>query len=118
MTDYQIVCVIFWAIMDTLVVAFICYVAWSVVKYETLRLHILQAAQNGDGVTHWSDGRNVVSLVLGLFSAWFTGNLVMLFVTYKLFDAGPAALVATFVAITFTLLQIAWKKNVPTDETK
>ncbi len=110
MDDYKVVCLCFDGLMNVGVVAIIVFVCWSIVRYEALRMHILESAQDGDKVTHWSDGKNVVSLILGLFSAWFTGNLTMIFVTYKMFEVGPGAVVTLFVAVTFTLLGIAWKK--------
>jgi len=81
------------------------------VKFKDVRNHILEAAQDGDRVTNWIDGKNVVSLVLGLINAWFTWNLILVFVYHKMFDTGPAALVGLMVTITFTLLGIAWKKH-------
>lgn len=110
MNDYKIVCLVFDGMVNAAVVAVIVFVCWSIVQYEALRAHILESAQDGDKVTHWSDGKNVVSLILGLFSAWFTANLTMIFVTFKMFEIGPIAIVTLFIGVTFTLLGIAWKK--------
>lgn len=87
------------------------FVIWSLVRFEDMRRHALEAVQDGDKVTHWSDGKNVVSLVLGLFSAWFTCNMTLALVATDRIDAEHIALVTIFVAVTFTLLGIAWKRN-------
>jgi hypothetical protein len=111
MNSYEVWCVSVAVGSNMAVVFMLCFWCWMLVKFKEVRTHVLQAAQDGDNVTHWIDGKNVVSLILGLFNAWFTWNVILLFVFHKMFDAGPAALVGTMVAITFTLLGIAWKKH-------
>lgn len=86
-------------------------VIWSLVRFEDMRRHALEAVQDGDKVTHWSDGKNVVSLVLGLFSAWFTANITLAIIGTDRVDAEHIIMVSLFVAVTFTLLGIAWKRN-------
>jgi hypothetical protein len=80
-------------------------------RFEQLRVHLLQSAQDGDNVTHWVDAKNVVYLILGLFSSWFTADIAGLFVYSKMFDVAPMAFLAMFITVSFTLLGIAWKKN-------
>lgn len=109
-TRYEVWCISVTIGMNVVVALFVSFVGFLVVKFKEIRMHILEAAQDGDKVTHWNDGKNVVYLILGLFSAWFTSNLIMIFVYHRMFDAGPAALVGTMIAVTFTLLGIAWKK--------
>ncbi len=111
MTSYEVWCICVAVGMNISGACFVAFCCWLIVRFEEVRKHILQATQDGDNVTHWTDGKNVVSLILGLFSAWFTLNLIMVFVYHKMFDTGPGALVGLMVTITFTLLGIAWKKH-------
>jgi len=107
---YEVWCVSVAVGMNISVTLFAAFCCWLIVRFKEFRDHLLQAAQDGDNITHWVDGKNVVSLVLGLFSAWATFNIILLFVFHKMFDTGPGALVGLMITITFTLLGIAWKK--------
>lgn len=97
--------------INTGAVSSVTFVIWSLVRFEDMRRHALEAVQDGDKVTHWSDGKNVVSLVLGLFSAWFTANITLAIIGTDRVDAEHIIMVSLFVAVTFTLLGIAWKRN-------
>jgi len=109
-TSYEVWCICVTIGLNVVVSCLITFACWLIVKFKDVRDHILEAAQDGDKVTHWTDGKNVVSLVLGLLSAWFTSNLIMIFVYNKMFEVGPGGLMLTMIGITFTLLGIAWKK--------
>jgi hypothetical protein len=112
MTDYQIWVLVIMAIINTAVALTAAYLGYCILKFEGLRTHLLQSAQDGDNVTHWVDAKNVVYLILGLFSAWFTTDIAGLFVYSKMFDYGPMAFLGLFIAVSFTLLGIAWKKQI------
>ncbi len=92
-------------------VASVTFVIWTLVRFEDMRRHALEAVQDGDHVTHWSDGKNVVSLVLGLFSAWFTMNITLAIIGTDRVNAEHIVLVSLFIGVTFTLLGIAWKRT-------
>lgn len=111
MTDYQILVLVIMGIINTAVAFTGAYVGHCILRFPEFRSHLLHAAQDGDGITHYNDAKNVVYLILGLFSAWFTTDVGGLFLYNKMFEIGPMAFMGTFVAITFTLLGIAWKKH-------
>lgn len=97
--------------INTAVAIFGSFTGYCIVKFEAFRKEILSAAQDGDEVTHSKDGKNVVYLILGVFSAWFTANVAGIFLYSKMFDYGPLALFGLLAGITFALLGIAWKGN-------
>jgi len=111
MTDYQILVLVIMFIMNIAVASTAAYIAYCILRFESFRRHLLQSAQDGDNITHWNDAKNVVYLILGLFSSWFTTDIAGLFVYSKMFDLGPMSFLGLFVAVSFTLLGIAWKKN-------
>lgn len=103
-------CFIIWCTMTAFTVGVACYAGWMMAVKEGVRQHVLQSVQDGDGVTHQSDGKFVVLLILGLFSAWITGSITLAFSGLNLLDVEHIAVISLFVGVTFTLLGIAWKK--------
>lgn len=111
MTDYEILVLLIMGIINVAVAASAAFIGHCILKFEDLRKHILQSVQDGDEITHKDDGKHVVYLILGLFSAWFTTDIAGLFLYKKMFDVGPMAFLGLFIGVTFTLLGIAWKKH-------
>lgn len=107
---YHILIISVMVLINTSVALFAAFVCYSILKFPSFRQHLLESAQDGDEVTHFSDGKNVICLVLGLFASWFTFDLACIFAYERLFDYGSMAFLILFVGITFTLLGIAWKK--------
>lgn len=111
MTTYQIIVVIFAVVIDTVAVAFATFVCWCMVQFPELRSDVKESVQDGDKVTHWTDGKNVVFLILGLFSGAGTFNLLMIFVLFKMFDNGPFAVVIFMTTVTGAFLGISLHKK-------
>jgi hypothetical protein len=111
MTDYQVLVLVIMAIINTAVACAGAFIGHCILRFESFRNHLLQSAQDGDNITHWNDAKNVVYLILGLFAAWFTTDVGGLFLYSQMFDVGPMAFLGLFIAVSFTLLGIAWKKN-------
>lgn len=111
MNSYEIVCVIITVAIDMAAGAFATFVCWCIIQFEEFRKHILESAQDGDKITHWSDGKNVVFLILGLFSGGATFNLLMVFVLFKMFDAGPYAIIGFMTTVTGAFLGVSLHKK-------
>jgi hypothetical protein len=111
MSTYQIIVVITTLLIDIAAVAFTTFVCWSMVQFPELRADAKEAVQNGDKVTHWTDGKNVVFLILGLFAGAATFNLLMIFVLFQMFDAGPIGVVGFMTTVTGAFLGISLHKK-------
>ena len=111
LTKLEVVCLAIGITMTGAAAAVAIFSCWLLATKVEVRRHVLQSIQDGDGVTHQGDGRFVISLLLGLFSAWFTGCIVLVFIAENMVDPGHIAVMVLFITITFTLLGIAWKKQ-------
>lgn len=111
MSSYEIVCVIITTVTDMAAGCFATFICWCVVEFPGFRNQILESAQDGDKVTHWSDGKNVVLLILGLFSGFATFNIMMIFILFKMFDVGPSATVAFMTTVTGAFLGVSLHKK-------
>ena len=111
MNTYQIIVVITTVAIDIAAVAFATFVCWSMVQFPELRADVKESVQNGDKVTHWTDGKNVVFLILGLFSGGATFNLLMIFVLFQMFDIGPMGVVGFMSTVTGAFLGISLHKK-------
>lgn len=109
MTTFQLTILFFAAWFNFLVSAFCGVFALAYFKFPDLRKHVLESIQDGDNITHQQDGKFVVALVLGLFSALFTANLTLALIAYKDIEWQHITVMAGFAGITFTLLGISWK---------
>jgi hypothetical protein len=98
------------AVINISVAAGGAFFGYCLLKFPNFREHLLESAQDGDGTTHWIDAKNVVYLVLGIFAAWFTCDIAFVFAYAEKFEVGALSFLGIFVAVTFTLLGIAWKK--------
>lgn len=111
MNLYQIIVVLTTVALDVVAVAFATFVCWCMVQFPELRADVKESVQNGDKVTHWTDGKNVVFLILGLFSGAATFNLLMIFVLFQMFDVGPMGAVGFMSAVTGSFLGISLHKK-------
>ncbi len=111
MTTYEALVIGLMIMINTGVAIFGAFTGYCIVKFESFRKELLSAAQDGDTVTHTKDGKNVVYLILGIFSAWFSANVAGILIYSKIFDYGALALFGLLAGITFALLGIAWKGN-------
>lgn len=111
MTSYEVIVVLVTAVIDMAVGAFATFICWCVIQFPEFRHQILESAQDGDKVTHWSDGKNVVLLILGLFSGFATFNIIMIFILFKMFEVGPSATVAFMTTVTGAFLGISLHKK-------
>lgn len=111
MSTYQIIIVITTVAIDIVAIAFMTFVCWCIVQFSDFRAHIKESVQDGDKITHWTDGKNVVFLILGLFSGAGTFNLLMIFVLFQMFEAGPYTVVGFMTTVTGAFLGISLHKK-------
>lgn len=110
LTKLEFICLIIGLVMTIATISVAVFFGWLLATKSEVRKHVLESVQDGDNVTHQSDGRYVVSLLLGIFSAWLTGCIMLVCLAENLVDPGHIFVITLFVGITFTLLGIAWKK--------
>jgi hypothetical protein len=110
LTDYQILILLFQAVLNAVCAAIVVFVCYSLIRFKEFREKLSEAIQDGDKVFHWIDAKSFGFFVAGYLCAWFTMNLAGVFAFAKMFDLGAMAFLSLFVAITFTLWGIAWKK--------
>lgn len=109
MTTFQSTILLFAAWFNALVALFAGVFALAYFKFPELRKHVLESIQDGDNITHQQDGKFVVALILGLFSALFTANLTLAIIAFKELEWQHIAVISGFAGITFTLLGVSWK---------
>jgi hypothetical protein len=110
LTDYQIIIIVVMVLMNLICAFIVVFVCYALIRFKEFREAIVEAIQNGDKIYHWIDAKSFGFFVAGFLSAWFTMNMSGAFVYAKMFDVGAMAFIGLFVAITFTLWGIAWKK--------
>lgn len=111
MNTYQIIVVIVTVAIDMVAISFATFICWCMVQFPELRADVKESVQDGDKITHWTDGKNVVFLILGLFSGAGTFNLLMIFVLFQMFDIGPMGTVGFMSTVTGTFLGISLHKK-------
>jgi hypothetical protein len=108
--DYQKLVLFVLIFMDGLAAAMVVFSGYAVVRFPRLRKALEEAIQDGDEKYHWIDAKSFGFFVAGWISALFTMNMALVFAFARMFDLGPMGFIALFVAVTFTLWGIAWKK--------
>lgn len=109
-TDYQLLILLVLVGMNTVCAFIVVFVCYALIRFREFREGIVEAIQNGDKIYHWNDAKSFGFFIAGYLAAWFTMNVSAVFAYAKMFDLGAMAFVGLFVAITFTLWGIAWKK--------
>lgn len=109
-TDYQLLVLALSGVLNLICCCVVIFVCYAIVKWESFRSAVAEAIQDNDKAYNWIDARNVGLFVAGYLCAWFTMNITTVFVYNKMFEAGPLFVIGTFIAVTFTLWGIAWKK--------
>lgn len=110
LTDYQIIIIVVMVLMNLICAFIVVFVCYALIRFKEFREAIVEAIQNGDKIYHWIDAKSFGFFVAGFLAAWFTMNMSGAFAYAKMFDIGAMAFIGLFVAITFTLWGIAWKK--------
>lgn len=110
MTQYEIVVLVVMAFMNG-----VCsVVGWSmavlIIRNKGFADALKEGIQDGDKVFHWKDIKAFGAFLAGIISALFTMNITGVFLFVRWFDVGPIAVVGLFIAVTFALFGIAWKK--------
>lgn len=111
MDIYQAACAAVWFGIDLGGASFLIFICWCILKFEGLRKKLWQAADNGDEIFHFVDSKNVILLICGIASGIVTFNLVMLFVTFRMFEAGPGILVGFMTGVTGGFLGVSLYKK-------
>ncbi len=109
-TDYQVLILLVMAGMNLVCAFIVVFVCYALIRFREFREGIVEAIQNGDKIYHWNDAKSFGFFIAGFLAAWFTMNVSGVFAYAKMFDMGSMAFIGLFVAITFTLWGIAWKK--------
>jgi len=109
-TDYQLLVLTLTAVLNCVCCGITILFCYGLVKWKGFRDAVAEAIQDNDKAYNWVDARNVGLFVAGYLCAWFTMNITSIFVYNKMFETGPLFVIGTFVAVTFTLWGIAWKK--------
>lgn len=109
-TDYEFLILLVMAILNLICAFLVVFVCYAMIRFKEFREGIVEAIQNGDKVYHWNDAKSFGFFIAGYLAAWFTMNIAGVFAYERLFDIGAMAFLGLFVAITFTLWGIAWKK--------
>lgn len=109
-TDYQLLVITSVGFMDIIASVIVWFVVYALIRYDGFRRGATEAIQDGDEKFHWMDAKNVSYLVAGFLCALFTMHIAGILMYAKMFDTGPMLFLGLFVAATFSLLGIAWKK--------
>ena len=112
MSAYHILTLTIFFLVNLVAFYLVGFVSYAIIKYDIFRKNIVQSIQDGDEVSHTKDAVNFTRWIQGILCSWFTGNIGLVIMYEKMFDPGSLTFLGMFIAVTFTLLGIAWKKPI------